>query len=145
MAHTIRWILILPAAVAAWYAALLTGLAMYLGVESFCPEDQMISGHCAAPWFSTATDALVAFGAALAAVLVMVSCTWMAPAHKRPVAIATFAAGAIVAVVLGGGSSLSLAPRVAAILAGAVTLAILLRRLPSVSPSGLSPEQAREG
>lgn len=128
MAHTIRWILILPAAVASWYAALFLGLAMYRGLESFCPEDQMVSGHCFAPWFSAATDVLFAFGAALAAVLVMVSCTWVAPTHKRPVAIATFAVGAMVAMFLGRGSSQGMASMVAAILAGAVTLAILLRK-----------------
>ena len=127
MSQTIRWILILPGAIAAWFAALVIAIALYQGLEALCPSDQMESGHCFAPWFSTASEVLIAFGAALAAALVMITCTLLAPAHKRQVAIATFAVGTIVAIIMGWKSDF--AAMMAAIVVGNVILAILHRRL----------------
>jgi hypothetical protein len=145
MSHTIRWILILPAAIAAWFAALFMGITMYRGVELLCPSDQMSSGHCFAPWFETVTDALIALGAALAAVLIMVSCTWLAPAHKREVAITTFVVGTSVAILMGNDSSKGFAPMVAAIVAGAIVLAILLRLIaPSPPPNTSCMDSSRK-
>jgi MFS family permease len=142
MPHALRWILILPAAVAAWYAALLLGIALYQGVEALCPPDQVESGHCFAPWFLTVSNALIAFGAALAAVLVMIACTLLAPAHKRQVAMATFALGTLAAVAMGWNHAI--APMIAAIMAGAIVLAILLRRYAPLSLPNKSLERTRE-
>jgi hypothetical protein len=143
MPHALRWILILPAAIAAWYAALFIGIALYQGVEALCPRDQVESGHCVAPWFMGASNALIAFGAALAAVLVMIACTLIAPAQKRQVAIATFFLGAIVAVTIGWNHAV--APMIVAIIAGAIVLAILLRRHAPLSLPGKSMGRTREG
>ena len=143
MPQWIRWILILPAAIAAWYAALFIGVALYQGAESLCPASQIESGHCIAPWFRPVSEGLVAFGAALAAVLVMIVCTLLAPTHRRQVAIATFAVGAAVAIYMGLGAN-SYAAMVSAIVAGAVVLAILLRRLAPFSLPNTSLERTRE-
>lgn len=142
MSPVIRWILILPAAIAAWYTALFVGIALYQGIEALCPPDQVESGHCFAPWFLTTSNALIVFGAALAAVLVMLVCTWIAPAHKRQVAIATFALGTLVAI--GMGWDLAFAPTLGAIVAGAVVLTILLRRYASFSRPNKSLERTCE-
>lgn len=137
MPHSIRWILILPAAIAAWYVALLLGLGLYQALEALCPAGQVESGHCVAPWFRPVSDGLVALGAALAAVLVLIACTLLAPTHRRQVAIATFAVGAVIAVFMGTSAS-AYAAMVSAVVAGAVALAILLRR---VAPPSL-PDHA---
>ena len=130
MLQIIRWLLVLPAAGIAWFAALFVGVGLYEGVKSLCPADQMISGECFAPWFDSAFYAIVAFGAALAAILIMIGCTWVAPAYKRQVAIATFVVGTIVAATMGipAGDSIILIPMGTAIVTGAVVLAVLLRR-----------------
>jgi MFS family permease len=143
MSPVLRWILILPAAIATWYATLFTGIALYQGVEALCPPDQVESGHCFAPWFLTASNALIVFGAALAAVLVMFVSASLAPAHKRQVAIATFALGTLVAISMGW--KLAVAPMLGAIVAGAIVLVILLRRYASLSRPNKSLEQTREG
>ena len=142
MSPTLRWILILPAAIAAWYAALFIGIALYQGLEALCPPDQVESGHCFAPWFLPASSALIAFGAALAAAFVMIACTLLAPSHKRQVAIATFVVGTLVAIAMGW--NLAVAPMVAAITAGATVLVILLRRLAPLSLPNTSLERTRE-
>jgi hypothetical protein len=143
MSPTLRWTLILPAAIAAWYAALFIGIALYQGVETLCAPDQVESGHCFAPWFLTASNALIVFGAGLAAVFVMLACTLLAPAHKREVAIATFVLGALVAISMGW--KLAIAPMLSAIVAGAIVLVILLRRYPSLSRPNKSLERTRDG
>src|SRR5262249_5348122 len=97
-------------------------------------------GHCFAPWLF---DGLVAFGAALAAALIMVTSVMLAPTHKRQVSIAAFALGALAAIVMGLSADAYLA-MVAAILAGAVILVVLLRRLPPVSLPNTSLERTRE-
>jgi hypothetical protein len=131
MQRALRWILVLPAATTAWYAALFTAVGLYRGVEAFCPSEQMLSGHCFAPWFLVAENVLISLGAALAAALIMTACTWVAPAYKREVALATFALGSGVAVYMGWHAGLS--PMLAAILTGAAVLALLWRRLPPLS------------
>jgi hypothetical protein len=143
MSQSIRWILILPAAIAAWYVALFIGIGLYQGIEALCPASQVVSGHCFAPWFRPVSDGLIAFGAALAAVLVMLACTLLAPTHRRQVAIATFAVGTVVAVFMGVGAS-AYAAMVSAVVAGAVVLATLLRRVAPFSLPNKSLERTRE-
>jgi hypothetical protein len=127
--QTVRWILILPAGMAAWYLALAVGIALYQALETLCHADQIESGHhCYAPWFSRITRALIVFGAGLAAVFVMMACTWTAPSHKRQVALITFVAGTVAAIIMGAYLQAYLA-MVTAIIAGAVTLAVLLRKV----------------
>lgn len=141
MLQALRWVLILPAAIAAWYVALFISIALYQGVEALCPSDQVESGHCFAPWLLAASNALIAFGAGLAAVLVMLASTLVAPAHKRQVAIATFALGTLVAIAMGWNHAIG--PMVAAIVAGAIALVILLMRLAPFSLPNTSLERTR--
>ncbi len=142
MSQLIRWALILPGAFVAWYIALFLGVGVHAGIEALCPADQMVSGECSAPWFLAAEKAAVALGAALAAVLVMITCTLLAPSHRRQVAITTFVVGAIVATYMG--LYLFTSATVAAIAAGAVALFILLRRMAPFSPPNNSLERTRE-
>jgi hypothetical protein len=144
MARLVRWLLVLPASVAAWYLALVVGIGLHLALDSLCPPEQTVSGLCIAPWHAPASQTLMAFGAGLAALLVMLTCTFLAPTHRRQVAIATFIVGALVASIMGLSAS-ALGPMVAAILVGAVTLTVILRRLPSLALPNNSLERTREG
>ena len=126
----LRWILILPAAIAAWYVALFAGIALYLGLNSLCSPDRFVSGLCSAPWYVSASGALVAFGAALAAALILVTSTLLAPDYKRQIAFATFIVGALVAICMGLATQ-AYAAMASAILVGAAVLAVIIRRLAS--------------
>jgi hypothetical protein len=124
----LRWLSILPASFAAWYLALAAGIALHGTLLRFCPPDQLVSGWCAAPWYRFASQAVVCIGAGLAAALILVTSTWLAPAHKRLVAIAAYLVGAAVACTMGFAAT-AYAAMACALLVGAGTLALILRRL----------------
>jgi hypothetical protein len=125
MLRIFRWVLLIPAAVAAWFVALFLGIAL-LGVLA----RQVVSGMCMAPWYDGASAVIVAFGAAMAAVFIMMACTAIAPTHKRVASVVTFACGVLVAAAMGIPSG-EYAALVAAVVAGAVALWMLLRRIPA--------------
>ena len=127
MTQILRWLLIPPAAIAAWYVALMVGIALVGGLYSLCPTTQVVSGMCVVPWYRAATEGLVCFGAGLAAVLVLLTCTLLAPKYKPRVAIVTFVVGAVIAACMGL-SLRTYGALAAAIGAGALTLWVLLRR-----------------
>ena len=124
----LRWLLIIPAAVVAWYAAIILALVMHAGLDILCPAEQMISSLCVAPWYEAASNAVVCVGAGLAALLIMLACTSLAPAYKKQVAVATFVAGAAVAALMGWNVG-AFAPMLAAMVTGALALWVLTRRL----------------
>jgi hypothetical protein len=142
MSQVVRWALIVPAAFVAWYLAFFIGIVLHLGAEAIAPPNQMMFGYFV-PWLDIARYSAVVIGAALAAALVMVACTFLAPTHRREVAVASFVIGSLVAVFMGW--SIFRGPMVAAIATGAVVLAVLLRRLPLLSPSNKTLERMREG
>ena len=76
MFHAVRWLLVLPTAVVAWFVALFVGVGAYVGVEALCPANQITSGQCVAPWFVTAQYGAVTFGAAIAATFIMLAHAW---------------------------------------------------------------------
>jgi hypothetical protein len=135
MYQMIRWVLILPAAIAAWFVAYLIGVALtvIIGLSLHSPTgvEQLV------------VLALAALGAALAAALVMITCVLLAPTHKRQVAIATFVVGTMVAIYMGLGIQFY-EGMAAAIIAGGIVLALLLRRLPPLSLPNTSLERPRE-
>jgi hypothetical protein len=130
MLRIVRWVLLIPAAVAAWFVGLFLGIALLGVLARMCPENQMVSRMCTAPWYDGASTAAIAFGAAMAAVFIMIACTAIAPTHKRVAAVCTFACGVLVAAAMGVSSGEYVA-LVAAVVAGAVALWILLRRIPA--------------
>ena len=42
----LRWVLILPSAVVAWFAALLVGMLALSLAEHLCPPENVVSGTC---------------------------------------------------------------------------------------------------
>ena len=97
MRNVLRWILLVPATFMAWHVALLIGLLLYSYVESFCPPSEMVSGVCTADWFRQAAPAIFCFGAALAAVLIILVVAVTAPFYKIEVVWITFLIGSAVA------------------------------------------------
>jgi hypothetical protein len=142
MVRVVRWVLVPVVALIAWVVAFALGLAAYGALEAICPAQHVESGHCFAPWFETALYSLEASGAALAAVLIMIACTSVAPSHKPQVAIATFAVGTVVAIALGWGRDWW--AMAAAVGAGAITLLLMLRRRPNVLLPNISLQADRE-
>jgi hypothetical protein len=92
--RVLRWILLPIVCIAAWIAALFTGIVAHSIAESFCPADQMVSGMCVAPWFEALDAWLVRFFSAFAAALIIASCYFTAPAARVVVAWVVFGAGA---------------------------------------------------
>ena len=95
--RVVRWILLPIVCIAAWIAALFTGIVAHSTAELFCPADQMVSGMCVAPWFQILEGWLIRFFSAFAAALIIVSCYFTAPAARVLVAWVVFSLGAVYA------------------------------------------------
>ncbi len=100
MVRVLRWLLIIPAAFVAWYAAFFTGIALLTGLNRLCPAGRMVSQSCIAPWSGIIFNAAMCFGAGLAALLIMFASALLAPTHKRQVAVVTLLVGSAVAVAM---------------------------------------------
>jgi hypothetical protein len=96
-----RWVLIVPLVGAAWYGSIACGLLLVNWLTHLCPAAELISGMCTAHWYRPSVAAVACFVSALAAVLIVLSCGWMAPYRKRVVVITTLVAGSIAAVAAG--------------------------------------------
>jgi hypothetical protein len=101
MIRVLRWISVVPACIAAWYVALFTGIIVHSRVFSLCPPELVAYGvFCDAKWFPAAERAVMCFGAALAAVLVVLTATVVAPSHRILISRVALGVGTIVAVVM---------------------------------------------
>ena len=120
--------MVLPAAYFGWWLALVAGIALHNGATALCPADQLDSGACLAPWFPWVEGSIFVFCAGLAAALVVLFATLMAPAKRHRVAWIVFAAGALFAGYLGFAIP---APKesAAALTAGLATASLITRRL----------------
>ncbi len=122
----VRWLAVVPAAVAGWYTAFILGLLAMEALAAFCPEEEMISGLCVAPWYQTAERIVIPVAVALAGLLVVLAPALAAPRWKRWVAWIAYVAGAIAAtifaVALGAWVELG-----AALAGGALALALVSR------------------
>jgi hypothetical protein len=115
----IRWILVPFAAWLAWGVAVFAGFELEALVTYLCPENKMVSGMCTTEWYGVALDSIFAFGAAMAAALIVLLCTLVAPASREQVSRATYLVGAVAAVVMGI-SAHAILPLVCALIAGAL-------------------------
>jgi hypothetical protein len=100
----IRWILVIPSAVAAWYVALvLSFLVVAIAVGPCIDSEYPQPRFCEAPsvQFALAHRLHIRFGIGLSAVLVVVVSAIVAPYHRVAVAWAALGVGAIVAGAMG--------------------------------------------
>jgi len=98
MINALRWLLVVPMALAGWIAAFFGSLRLYGLIDYFCPADYQVSGFCHHPAALYAENALIVAGAAFSAVLVVMLATITAPAYKSQVAAAALCVGLAVAV-----------------------------------------------
>ena len=95
--NIIRWILVIPIGILGWGTALILGMALYELAIYACPKEQLISGMCVAEWFESVITIIMLFSFSIAAVLVVILPTIIAPSHKVTIAIIAYIIGAIFA------------------------------------------------
>lgn len=98
----IRWLLTLPMAVVGWYIAIIVGMLLLSVAESFCPPEAMVSGACTASWFPTVSRLVFCLATGLAAALVVLLPTLVAPRGRRRVAWIAFGLGLFAALLMAG-------------------------------------------
>ena len=131
--RALRWALVPVAAVAAWAVSLVVGLLLHDMATRVCPESQMVSGACVAPWWPYADAAVLCVSAAFAAASIVIACSLTAPSHRGHVAVAVYIIGAIWAVILAiAGAAYWALPCAAA--AGAWAVGWIRRKTPGPSP-----------
>ncbi|HEY5761904.1 MAG TPA: DUF2784 domain-containing protein [Rhodocyclaceae bacterium] len=130
----LRWGLLLPAALVGWYAALVAGMLLLALAERLCPAEAMVSGACVAPWFDSVSTAVFCFSTGLAAALIVLLPTLVAPRARPHVAWVVFGLGSVAAVLMGVTAS-AYAEMASAVVAGAL-MAIWLSRRDSAGSEG---------
>lgn len=95
--NIMRWVLVIPCAIAGWYAALITGLLLYNLVDSLCPPESLVSGICHTAWSSQLKHVIIVFAASLSAILAIVFSVLIAPGRRPRVAQVIYFCGCLVA------------------------------------------------
>lgn len=99
--NILRYTAILPVTVIAWVFALFVTLRInFYRTILFCPENVRAGTDCYLVDWVTYPWWLVSFGAAFAALLVILVATLMAPSHKFRIALYTYLFWGVVATVL---------------------------------------------
>jgi hypothetical protein len=100
--RVLRWALLVPLAIAAWYAVFATGLFTHFYVEQhFCPSEDLVSGFCQNQSMQIALTVLMHTFTALSAAVVCFSAVLVAPSHKEPVVWIAFVIGLLIATCFG--------------------------------------------
>jgi hypothetical protein len=89
----VRWLLTVPSALVGFYAGALVAILILESGKSLCPEADMVSGMCVAPWIWYVDQGAFGFGSLLCGAFVVLLPTLMAPAHRRIVALAFYGLG----------------------------------------------------
>lgn len=97
MIRFLRWIAIVPAALAGWYLALFLGIFLLGIAEKMCPPEHVISEICTAWWFRYLESAIIYLGVAIVAFFVVIFPAFVAPSHRSLVARSVFFIGTLVA------------------------------------------------
>lgn len=96
----VRWILVVPSAVVAWYFAFVGSIVLYGVIVAPCmSSDGPQPSFCEAEWFplDVLKRGVVLFGAGLSAALVVAVSALMAPSRRTTVAWLAVGTGAVVA------------------------------------------------
>lgn len=140
--HLVRWLALLPAIFAAWYAVFIAGALLVGALGMLCPPDEDVSGLCLATWYRATADGLILLAAAAWACAVVLAAAWTAPSHKPATATIAYLVGAAVAVTWA--IELRAWPELAAALAGgAAVLAWVYRRARPEVRGALLPDPDR--
>ncbi|TCI02412.1 hypothetical protein EZV61_13725 [Corallincola luteus] len=101
MIRVFRWILVIPAAVLGYMASMFIGMSTLFAFEKFCPPDLVISEMCTAGYMHYVEAICLLLFSSLAAVLVVLLPSLIAPANKQMVAGAAYIVGAVTALYIG--------------------------------------------
>jgi hypothetical protein len=126
----VRWILVVPSAVAAWYFALLVSALLFGFFVAPCmSSDGPQPYFCDATWYprEAVFRGIYFFGAGLSAVLVVAVSALMAPSHKTAVAWTAVGSGAAVASVMTYGADEFLVETIFAIACGVIAAVVVSR------------------
>jgi hypothetical protein len=91
----IRWLLVIPLTITGWFVGLFTGLLILQIGEWTCPQEQIVSGMCTAPWIHFVFSTAVVFGSFIAAAFMVAVPSLIAPSHKYQIARLCFCGGCI--------------------------------------------------
>jgi hypothetical protein len=146
LSSVIRWLLLVPCAVAAWYFAVVVSVVLREIVVGRClGSDAPLPEYCQASWFPLKflDYALLFLGVGLSAVVVVVVAAVVAPSHKSHVAWVALGAGAILATVMGYSTG-AVAEAAVAIASGVLAAVVMPRttigsRDASVAPTNVVP------
>lgn len=134
MSSVIRWILVVPSAVVAWYFAFVGSIALYGLIVAPCmSSDSPQPSFCEAAWFplQLLKRGVVLFGAGLSAALVVAVSALMAPSCRTMVAWLAVGIGAAVA--SGMGYRAGAVAEAAVAIACGIIAAVLVSRATSKS------------
>jgi hypothetical protein len=93
----IRWILLAPGAISAWYVVFSLGIVSLSIRDYFCPSEYIVSGMCTGAFAKITSDLLLVLFSGIAAFFVVVTSALIAPEYKGYMAVAAFAVGGSVA------------------------------------------------
>jgi hypothetical protein len=123
----VRWILVVPSAVVAWYFAFLVGAVLFAYLVAPCMDsDAPQPQFCEAAWFEALKRGVMFFGVGLSAILVVVVSAVVAPSHRTAVAWTALGVGTVVASVMGYGAE-AFAEAVVAIACGVLAALFVSR------------------
>jgi hypothetical protein len=98
----VRWLLVVPAAIAAWYLVFVVGIFTHGFLEeALCPAGEMESGMCMNRRVRLILAILVHLFVALSAAAVVSTAAAVAPSHRTRMAWIAFVGGSLVAVAFG--------------------------------------------
>jgi hypothetical protein len=98
----LRWFLVIPAAIASWYAVFICGGFTHSFIDShLCPAEDLVSGFCFNRGVIFLLDATTHVFVAASAMAVIGSAVSVAPSRKKETAWVAFAIGAAVAIYFG--------------------------------------------
>jgi hypothetical protein len=143
MSKATRWILVVPAALATWFAIFFFLGDYYSGLTSQCDSAPALP-ECQTAWYLTQKAYLPAFGAAISAIVVVLVVYLVAPSNKLRAAWVSCAVGSALAAAM---SVADQAAAVSAISAGLATVCVLtwLARKPTLGDTGsMSPNTSLE-
>jgi hypothetical protein len=98
--NAIRWILLLPTALVAWYAVVALGMILLSAMNDWCPFGEVVSDMCYGPFIHYATESIILGVAGLSAFVVVFVASKAAPNFKLVVAVGAFACGGAIAAFL---------------------------------------------
>jgi len=99
MIEVLRWILVVPAAVAGWWLAFAIGLWLHFYLEkALCPPEDIVSGFCHNHNVVLFLKVLKHAAVGVSAIVVCVVSPIVAPSHKTIVAVIALLAGSAFAV-----------------------------------------------